>query len=95
MSQEADGGSWKVALSARAQRDLARLPPRIATAVVEFVTGAMTEQPTRLSRPLSGGLSGVRSARRGDYRILFEVRSDQRLLLVVRIAHRAHVYRPE
>src|SRR6266542_4409364 len=39
-------------------------------------------------------LAGVRSARRGDYRVLFELHDDTHVLLVIRIDHRAHVYRP-
>jgi mRNA interferase RelE/StbE len=87
--------SWRVELSTRAQRDLARLPPKVAVAVVEFITAVLLENPERLSKPLTALLDGLRSARRGDYRVLFELHESDRVVLVVRVAHRAHAYRPE
>lgn len=86
--------AWDVQLSAAAQRDLHRLPPKVAAAIVEFLTGALPENPRRLSKELTHELTGTRSARRGDYRVLFELLEDRRVLLVTRISHRAHVYRP-
>lgn len=86
---------WRVELSARAQRDLARLPSRVAIAVVEFITAVLIENPERLSKPLAAPLDRLRSARRGDYRVLFELHESDRIVLVVRVAHRAHAYRPE
>ena len=86
--------SWGVRLAPAAIRGLDRLPPRIATAVVEFVTVTLSSNPERMSKPLRGELEGLRSARRGDYRVLFSLDDATRTLLVVRIAHRADVYRP-
>ncbi len=85
---------WRLAASPRAQRDIARLPPRIAAAVVEFITATLPENPERMSKPLAGKLAGLRSARRGDYRVVFELHAEERIMLVVRVGHRAHIYRP-
>jgi mRNA interferase RelE/StbE len=85
--------AWRVEASARARRDLNRLPPRIATAVVEFVTRTLVQNPQQLSKPLTGGVAGLRSARRGDYRVIFELRDEDDVVLIVRIGHRAHIYR--
>ncbi len=85
--------SWEVQLAPSAIRGLDRLPPKIATAVVEFVTGTLPTNPERMSKPLRGELEGLRSARRGDYRVLFSLNDTTRVLLVVRIAHRVDVYR--
>lgn len=85
---------WRVEVSAGVRRDVDRLPPRIAAAIVEFVTGTLPANPERLSKPLSGELDGLRSVRRGDYRVLLELHPADRVILVVRIGHRAHVYRP-
>jgi mRNA interferase RelE/StbE len=40
-------------------------------------------------------LEGLRSARRGDYRVIFELRPDDGVILLARMGHRAHIYRPE
>jgi mRNA interferase RelE/StbE len=86
--------SYGVRISSPARRRLSRLPPNIAPAVVEFITGVLAENPLRLSKPLTGEFQGLRSARRGDYRVLLEIDDDARTVLVVRIAHRAQAYRP-
>ncbi|WP_245159798.1 type II toxin-antitoxin system RelE/ParE family toxin [Blastococcus sp. CT_GayMR19] len=39
-------------------------------------------------------MAGLRSARRGDYRVLIDVNEDERRILVARIAHRAAACRP-
>lgn len=86
--------TWDVRLAPAAVRGLERLPPRIAAAVVEFVTGTLPTNPERMSKPLHGDLEGLRSARRGDYRVLFSLDEATGKLLVERIAHRADAYRP-
>jgi len=49
--------------------------------------------PARLSKPLGGNLEGLRSARRGDYRVLLWIDDEQETVVVVRVGHRADVYR--
>ena len=85
--------SWDVQFAPSAVRGLERLPPRIAAAVVEFATAPLPTNPERMSKPLRGDLEGLRAARRGDYRVLFSLNDATTTLLVVRIAHRADVYR--
>lgn len=84
---------WRVQVAPSAMRSLDRLPPRVAGAVVEFVTRTLPANPERMSKPLRYELEGLRSARRGDYRVLFALDHDTRVLLVVRISHRADAYR--
>ena len=85
---------FSVEVSSAARRQLHQLRPKLAAAVVEFLTTVLPENPLRLSKPLTGALSGSRSARRGDYRVLIGMDEDDRRVLVVRIAHRAHAHRP-
>jgi mRNA interferase RelE/StbE len=85
---------YEVRVSLPAHRQLSRLPSRVAPAVVEFITAVLAEHPLRLSKPLTGAFEGLRSARRGDYRVLIQVDESARTVLVLRIAHRAEAYRP-
>jgi len=85
---------FELRVSASAARSLERIPGPVAAAVVEFITGALVEQPRRVGKPLSRQLSGYWSARRGAYRVVYAVDDDANLVLVVRIEHRADVYRP-
>ncbi|MCK4177539.1 type II toxin-antitoxin system RelE family toxin [Aciditerrimonas ferrireducens] len=81
-------------MSASAERALARLPEGVAAAIVEFVLGALADSPRRVGHPLRQELTGLWSARRGSYRVVYEIDEDHHQVAVVRIDHRADVYRP-
>lgn len=85
--------TYEVVFSSPAARDLERIPPRIVSAVIEFVYGDLSRSPYRVGKPLSRELEGLFSARRGPYRVLYEIDDDRITVLVVRIDHRADVYR--
>lgn len=84
---------YRVQVSAPARRQLHRLPDRVALAIVEFITVVLPDNPARLSKPLTGQLEGLRSARRGDYRVLLWIDEDESTVVIVRVAHRADAYR--
>lgn len=69
------------------------LPQGAASAVVEFLTGALIENPHRVGKQLRGDLAGIHAARRGTYRVLYRVNEVQREVVVLRIEHRRAVYR--
>lgn len=70
------------------------LPEGIAAAVIEFLTGALVENPHRVGKQLRGDLAGIHSARRGTYRLLYRINEVQHEVVVLRIEHRRDVYRP-
>ena len=86
--------TWTLAVHAGAERVLARLPHKIAAAVVEFVLGPLCDDPTRVGKPLRKELAGLYVARRGSYRIVYELDKEHRTVMVLRIDHRADIYRP-
>lgn len=47
-----------------------------------------------LARRFRVSWRGFGRARRGPYRIIYEIREDGPVVLVIRVAHRAHVHRP-
>lgn len=57
------------------------------------MTGALAGNPHRLSKPLTNELLGMRTARRGDYRVLFTLDVEEHVLYIHRIQHRADVYK--
>ena len=77
-----------------AQRALDRLPERIAAAVAELLTGDLLVAPRRVGKPLRRELTGIWSARRGSYRVLYEIDDERLRVVVLRIDHRADIYRP-
>jgi mRNA interferase RelE/StbE len=85
---------WELRIAAAAERQLGRLPERVAAAVVEFVVGPLLENPHQVGHPLQRELEGLRSARRGAYRVVYEIDDEKRTVVVLRVDHRADVYRP-
>jgi len=86
--------AWTLRVAASAERQLARLPERIAAAVVGFLLGPLVENPRRVGHPLQRELAGLWSARRGAYRVVYEIDDEDRIVDVLRIEHRSDVYRP-
>jgi mRNA-degrading endonuclease RelE of RelBE toxin-antitoxin system len=86
--------SYEVIFTATARRDLQRIPPRIIPAIIEFVFGDLAAAPQRVGKPLVRDLSGAFSARRGPYRVLYRIDEDAKHVTLLRVAHRADVYRP-
>ncbi len=56
--------------------------------------GPLVEAPRRMGHRLQRKLTALWSARRGAYRIVYELNEAELVLNVVRIDHRADVYRP-
>jgi mRNA interferase RelE/StbE len=86
--------AFAVAWTAASRRALARLPEKVASAVVEFLYGSLADNPHRVGKPLKLGLEGMHSARRGDYRVIYRIDDGQRLVTVLAIEHRSDIYRP-
>ena len=84
---------WQLVVAAPAERALARLPQSVAAAIVEFMLGPLLDDPARVGKALQRELEGYRSAPRGAYRVVYRVDDEGGLVVVVRIEHRADVYR--
>lgn len=85
--------SHRVAWTPPAQRDMARLPGNIASAVMTYVDNRLAANPRRLSKPLAGDMAGLHTARNGDYRVLLRIDDDAAVIWIVHVDHRAHTYR--
>ena len=86
--------AYQLLVAATSERSLARLPAGVAAAIVEFMLGDLTDAPRRVGHPLPRELAGLWAARRGPYRVVYEIDDDPRVVRVLRIDHRADVYRP-
>jgi len=78
---------------APARREFDRLPISVAAAVLETLD-AIAANPRRLGKPLMLEHEGRYSARRGPYRIIYELDDAERLVRVMAIGHRRDIYRP-
>jgi len=85
--------AYTVVFTAAARRGMDRLPAVAAVALFEHLTGPVTQNPYRLGKQLDAPLEELRSTRRGEYRALYVVDDEERVVTVVAVAHRRDVYR--
>jgi mRNA interferase RelE/StbE len=71
-----------------------RLPEKVATAAYEFITTTLVDNPRRVGKPLPlAPFQGTWSARRGTYRVLYEIDEERLTVTVTAIEHRSDAYR--
>lgn len=49
------------------------LPESVAIACWEFIRGPLAQNPQRVGKPLGGSLEGRYSARRGEFRVIYQI----------------------
>lgn len=89
-----DSDRYDLLLSPGARRALTELlPPAAAFAAWEFINGPLRDAPHRVGAPLREPFVGLWRARRGEYRVRYEIDQAQRLVRIVDIDHRRGAYR--
>ena len=83
---------YEVQLVATARRELLKLPARARTRVGDAIRALGADPRPSGCKKLSGNADYFR-IRVGDYRILYEIRDRDILVLVIKIGHRRDVYR--
>jgi mRNA interferase RelE/StbE len=84
---------YEIEWTGPARRALSRIPEKVATAAIEFIFGPLADNPARVARPLRFELEGRHSAHRGDFRVIYRIDDEARIVFVLTIEHRADVYR--
>jgi mRNA interferase RelE/StbE len=70
-----------------------RLPEAVAAAVMNFITGDLLNEPRRVGKALGQELAGTLAARRGEYRVLYEIDDEAQTVTVLDVDHRRDIYR--
>lgn len=84
---------YEVQTTPEGLRHLTVLPDKVRAAALETIFGPISRNPHRSGKALVGDLAGLFSARRGDYRIVYEILEEERVVLIHRVQHRGEVYR--
>lgn len=84
---------YEVEITPEGLRHFDRLPGKVRTAVIETILESIAENPYRAGRPLRGELEGLYSASRGEFRVIYEIFEETRVVLIHRAQHRRRVYR--
>lgn len=85
---------YAVRLAPSARRALTHgLPERIAAACAEFIHGPLAESPKQVGKQLREPLFPLYSARRGEFRVIYDIVDAEVVVEVVRVVHRRDAYR--
>jgi mRNA-degrading endonuclease RelE of RelBE toxin-antitoxin system len=86
--------TYRIELTGAAKRALTEvLPEKVAIACWEFIRGPLAENPHRAGKALHDQVEGRYSARRGEFRVVYQIFDDRIVVRVIHIAHRRDVYR--
>ncbi len=83
---------YRVFLERAAEKDLNRLSSEIHARVITAIRGLAGDPRPPGCRKLSGGKNDWR-IRVGDYRVVYEIADEIRIVRVNRVRHRREVYR--
>jgi mRNA interferase RelE/StbE len=84
---------YEVEITPERLRHLDRFPEKVRGAVLETIFGSIAENPQRAGTPLRGELEGLYSARRGEFRVIYEIDDNAHVVLIHRAQHRRSAYR--
>jgi mRNA interferase RelE/StbE len=84
---------YSVRILKAAVGDLQRLDRAVARRIVRRLQWLAENLDAIKPIPLAGELSGLYKLREGDYRIIYEILHEERLILVHCVGHRRDVYR--
>ncbi len=70
------------------------LPEKVAVAAYAFITQALAADPRRVGKQLEAPLYPLYSARRGEYRVIYQILEQEVVIEIVSMTHRRDAYRP-
>ncbi len=94
MTASGRSAPYRLVLSPGARRALTEvLPEAAAFAAWEFISGPLADAPRRAGAPLRAPFAEQWRARRGEYRVRYEIDDETRTVRVLDVDHRRDVYR--
>lgn len=84
--------TYKVEWKEAAEDNLDELPSELALKIHDRIESHLVQAPKQLGKALVGQYKGLYRYRYGDYRILYEIDADNRLIIINRIGYRKEIY---
>ena len=86
--------SWVFRFDERTLKELEKLGPQGQRDIIAYLDErvAGNDEPRRFGKGLKADLAGLSRYQVGAYRILYQIKDRELLVLVVAVGHRRHVY---
>jgi len=85
--------TYTVTIAPAAERQLHKFDPQVRRRIHAAIELLSTNPRPPKATQLVGG-AGEWRVRTGEYRIIYEIRDDQLIVLVLRVGHRREIYEP-
>jgi len=85
------GVLYSLRIKQSAFKELRRLDKKERVRIIAAID-QLAENP-HIGKLLKGEFTGLRRIRSGNYRVIYEIKEGELLVLVLRIAHRKEIYR--
>lgn len=83
---------FTIKYSTESIQEIELLPKAIQIRVKRAIEEKLMSDPVSFGKPLRYSLKGIRSLRVGDYRVLYEIEYDIKLVYIVKVSIRRDVY---
>jgi mRNA interferase RelE/StbE len=83
---------YKILWDSKALDDLRSLDKQIAVSIVKKLQEYLVRDPVHLGKPLTATYKGLYRYRYGDYRIIYEILSAKKTVVVTKVGHRSKIY---
>lgn len=81
---------FTVILQSSAEKDFKKIDRQIQERILKKLSDL--EQDPNIGIPLTGNLAGLWKLRIGDYRVVYQIKNQELIVLVLKIGHRKNVY---
>ena len=75
------------------EEDIPALPKTAKNTIKKALEERLTADPVGFGKPLRYSLKGHRRLRVGDYRIVYRIDADNKLVIIIAIKHRKAIYK--
>ncbi len=85
---------WTIKFDKRALKELKKVDKKVQKDIVNYCRSRLEtdKNPRRFGKELKGGFKGLWRYRVSDYRVVCQIEDKTLTILVLRVAHRRHIY---
>lgn len=83
---------WSISYVKSAVDDISELDGSAKRIIKKTIEEKLMVDPLKFGKPLIRNLSGLFKLRVGDYRIIYQVKEKEVIVVVIKIGHRKEVY---
>jgi len=87
--------AWRAEIKATAEKQMAKLDRQAQVNILSYLRERVlaADNPRQVGKALHGDKRGLWRYRTGDYRLICDIRDEDKVVVVLAIGHRKQVYR--